>query len=74
MPDTQYSPPPRAFTIDGMKRAFGISRSTVYQEIKNGYLRARKLCGRTVIDAEDAAAWYEARSAYHQPHQDGGVL
>jgi len=46
-----------AFSIDGFAQAHGISRSQTYVEIGQGRLIARKVGVRTVITAEDAAAW-----------------
>lgn len=47
----------KAFTIDGLCRAFGIGRTKVYREIGRGALKVRKLGSRTLVLREDAEAW-----------------
>jgi len=47
----------RAYSIEQFAREEGIGRGTVYAEIREGRLRARKVGRRTIITAEDAAAW-----------------
>jgi hypothetical protein len=47
----------RAYTIDEFGEAHGIKRVKVYDEIKTNRLRAVRAGGRTLILAEDAAAW-----------------
>jgi len=46
-----------AFTVEGFATAHNIGRSTAYNEIKALRLKARKVNGRTIITAEDAAEW-----------------
>jgi len=45
-------------------KAFGkkhnVSRTTIYNEIKSGRLKAKKLGGRTIITAEDERAWLDS--------------
>jgi hypothetical protein len=48
---------PRAFSIEVFCQRFGIGRTSVYQEIKLGRLRARKIGRRTVILEDDAKDW-----------------
>jgi len=48
---------PRAFSIEVFCERFGIGRTSVYQEIKLGRLRARKIGRRTVILEDDAKDW-----------------
>jgi hypothetical protein len=48
----------RAYTINSFVQAFPISRTSVYEEIKAGRLRSRKVAGRTLIATEDAEAWF----------------
>ena len=51
-------PPLRpAYRIDEFCREFGIGRTTTYDEIREGRLRAFKIRGRTLIAGEDAVAW-----------------
>jgi excisionase family DNA binding protein len=49
--------PKAAFTIKQFCSSYGIGRSTFYEELKAGRLRARKAGGRTLVLAEDASAW-----------------
>jgi hypothetical protein len=51
------NPEKRAFTIDELKHAGLGSRTFLYQQINSGRLRARKLGRRTVVLAEDRAAF-----------------
>lgn len=48
---------PIADTIPAACVRLGISRSTLYLEIKSRRLRAIKVRGRTLISRADAAAW-----------------
>ncbi len=47
----------RAFSIEEFCRRFGIGRTTVYEELKRGRLRARKIGRRTIVTEDDAEAW-----------------
>jgi excisionase family DNA binding protein len=47
----------RAFSIKEFCRRFGVGRTTVYEEIKLGRLRARKIGRRTIILEDDAEEW-----------------
>jgi hypothetical protein len=49
-----------AFGIDDLEEASGFGRSTIYEQIKAGNLRARKLGRRTFVMADDAKAWLES--------------
>jgi hypothetical protein len=46
-----------AFSIESFADAHEIGRSSVYEEIKAGRLKARKVRERTIITGEDAAEW-----------------
>jgi hypothetical protein len=48
---------PLAFSVETFAAVHAIGRSTAYNEIKSGRLKARKCKGRTLVTAEDAAAW-----------------
>jgi excisionase family DNA binding protein len=48
----------RAFPIAEFCRAYGIGRTTAYQEIAAGRLRAVKVGQRTLIASEAAEAWF----------------
>jgi excisionase family DNA binding protein len=50
--------PQRAFTIEEFCRCFGVGRTKVYEEIKLGRLRARKIGRRTIIATDDAEVWF----------------
>lgn len=47
----------RALSIEEFSTCYGVGRSTTYEEIKAGRLRARKVGKRTVIGVEDAEKW-----------------
>jgi hypothetical protein len=49
-----------AFSIESFADAHEIGRSKVFDEIKSGRLKARKVDNRTIILAEDAASWRAA--------------
>lgn len=47
----------RALTIKEFTEQYGIGRSSVYEELKAGRLRARKIGKRTIITVDDAEEW-----------------
>jgi excisionase family DNA binding protein len=47
----------RAMSIAEFCQRYGTGRTTAYQEIKAGRLRARKCGKRTIITDDDAEAW-----------------
>ncbi|MBR1233668.1 helix-turn-helix domain-containing protein [Bradyrhizobium sp. AUGA SZCCT0182] len=47
----------RARSIDQFCQCFGIGRTTAYEQIKLGRLRARKVGKRTIIADDDAEEW-----------------
>jgi excisionase family DNA binding protein len=49
----------RAFSIREFEQAFRLGRTKIYEEIKAGRLRARKVGKRTIITDEDAEEWLE---------------
>jgi hypothetical protein len=49
--------PTFAFSIESFADAHEIGRSKVFDEIKSGRLKARKVDNRTIITSEDAATW-----------------
>jgi hypothetical protein len=59
--------PKLAFGIDDLEEASGFGRSTIYEQIKAGNLRARKLGRRTFVMADDAKAWLQGL-----PEKNGG--
>ena len=50
-------PTPRAFSINEFCRRYGIGRTSAYQEIAAGRLRAVKAGRRTLVTREAAEAW-----------------
>jgi hypothetical protein len=50
----------RAYSVEGFAHAFSIGRSMIYDEIRAGRLRIRKVGSRTLIAHDDAVAWFEA--------------
>ncbi len=50
---------PRLLTIDQFTDQFGIGRTKIYQEIKEGRLAAKKVGRRTFIPLQSAAAWLD---------------
>ena len=53
----QGSPDKRALTVEEFIAAYGIGRTTTYEEIAAGRLAAVKLGRRTIIPREAADAW-----------------
>jgi excisionase family DNA binding protein len=47
----------RAFTVKELCDQYGISRTTFYQERKQGRLRTVKVGRRTLVLVDDASAW-----------------
>lgn len=52
--------PKLAFSIDELCDATGVRRNLIYDEIKAGRLKSRKLGRRTIILDEDARSWLRA--------------
>ncbi|SFK79199.1 helix-turn-helix domain-containing protein [Methylocapsa palsarum] len=46
-----------SYGIDAFVKIAGIGRTTVFQEIAEGRLKARKIGRRTIILKDDAIAW-----------------
>lgn len=47
----------RAMSVTEFSVRYGIGRTTTYEELKSGRLRARKIGKRTIISEDDAEAW-----------------
>jgi excisionase family DNA binding protein len=47
----------RALSIAEFSDRYGVGRTTTYEEIKSGRLRARKIGKRTLIGVDDAEEW-----------------
>jgi excisionase family DNA binding protein len=56
------------YSIREFVTTFGVSRSGVYREIRDGRLRAVKVGRRTMIRATDADAWLRRLESF-QPKQ-----
>lgn len=52
-----FSPRRLAYGINDFASALGIGRTKIYEEIKSGRLRAKRIGGRTIIAADDAAKY-----------------
>jgi excisionase family DNA binding protein len=50
----------RAMSVRDFCERFGVGRTTTYEEIKGGRLRARKVRKRTIITDDDAEAWLQS--------------
>ena len=48
----------RAMSVDEFCRRYRVGRTTTYQEIKEGRLRARKVGKRTIIGDTDVEEWF----------------
>jgi excisionase family DNA binding protein len=58
MPSTNNRDNPRlAYRVEEFGAAAGVGRSTVYEEISAGRLKAVKCGSRTLIPADAAEAW-----------------
>jgi hypothetical protein len=55
-----------AYGINEVPEVAPIGKTRLYEEIKNGNLKARKLRGRTMILASDLAAYLEALPTTHE--------
>jgi excisionase family DNA binding protein len=59
-----YEQPPLGLTIFEAAQIAGIGRSTLYQALSTGQLRARKLGRRTIILHQDLRVWLDDLPAY----------
>lgn len=59
----------RALSIDAFCSRYGIGRTTAYQEIAAGRLRAVKVGRRTLITRDAAEAWLASLPSVQAPHQ-----
>jgi excisionase family DNA binding protein len=55
--ESEKETPKLAYGINELSEATGFGRSTIYEQIAAGALRARKLGARTFIEADDVKAW-----------------
>ncbi|MGA8693936.1 MAG: helix-turn-helix domain-containing protein [Xanthobacteraceae bacterium] len=49
----------RAFSIAEFCRRYGVGRTKVYEELRQGRLRARKIGRRTIVTKDDADDWLQ---------------
>jgi excisionase family DNA binding protein len=61
--DHEVTPLPRFASIRDWCRISGMGRTTVYQRIASGELRAVKLGTRVLIDVESGLAWLSSLPA-----------
>ena len=55
----QYAKSPkRGHSVEEFGKIYGICRSLIYLEIREGRLKARKVGRRTVIATEDGEEWF----------------
>jgi excisionase family DNA binding protein len=47
----------RALSIQEFSQVYGLGRTKVYEELKSGRLRGRKIGKRTIITEDDAEDW-----------------
>lgn len=47
----------QAYSVASFGQTFSVGRSTIYEEIRAGRLKVRKVGSRTLITHEDAMAW-----------------
>lgn len=50
----------RALSVSDFARAYGIGRTTAFQELRSGRLRSYKLGKKTLIAADDAEGWFRS--------------
>jgi len=51
-------PPALAYSINGLTKVAPVGRSKVYELIRDGKLRAKRLDGRTLVLADDAKDFF----------------
>jgi excisionase family DNA binding protein len=60
---TEFIPPThgkRAYSINEVCKLVSCGRSRIFQEMRDGRLRRRKIGRRTVILADDLSAWLDS--------------
>jgi len=53
-----------AFTVDGFCRKYGIGRTSFYEEVTAGHLKAKKYGKRTMIERAEARRWFANLSSF----------
>jgi hypothetical protein len=64
MTEVTKLPEDEALSIDQFSARYGICRVSVYRELKQGRLSARKLGRRTLIPSVEAQRWFQSLPAY----------
>jgi hypothetical protein len=59
----QLQQPVGAMSVNAFAIWASIGRTTAWKEIREGRLRAVKVCNRTIVVLEDARHWLETRPA-----------
>jgi len=57
--------PKGAMSVSDFANWASIGRTTAWKEIRDGHLRAVKVCAHTIIRFEDAEVWLATRSGWH---------
>jgi hypothetical protein len=57
----QLEKPRGAMSVNDFAIWAGIGRTTAWKEIREGHLRAVKVCARTIIRFADAESWLASR-------------
>lgn len=55
------------YTVSEFTNAFGISKASLYRQVKAGQIRLVKCGARSLITAADAAAWLENLASVQTP-------
>jgi excisionase family DNA binding protein len=55
--ERQRRAPQRGFSIQEFSQVYGLGRTKVYEELKSGRMRGRKIGRRTIITEDDAEDW-----------------
>lgn len=53
----------KAYRVNDFCAAYGIGRTTFYEEVKDGRLPLVRVGSRTLVSVEDAEAWWDARKS-----------
>jgi excisionase family DNA binding protein len=56
-----------AYSVDELAEEADVGRSKIYEELRSGRLRAKKLGRRTLITAEAADEWFAQLPDYQAP-------
>lgn len=71
---TNEPPKPKgAMSVSDFANWASIGRTTAWKEIRDGHLRAVKVCARTIIRFEDAEVWLATRPQLAVPLRETGL-